>query len=254
MIIKRDIRRIFLSMDILIGFLLVLICTLFLSILISSGTKFGISILGNLTIFSNGKLVLINGANYTKGIGFIVAVLISLFIGKEYQYKTLGYILSKGISRRNVYFTKVVSSIFIGISIFLMYEVLSYGILSLAEKTGISFREFIILLAEGILMYSVLSSIICFISMSFKNYILSLLLSIIFIFLESNIVVGIGKIMSIINLDSIYSKIAKYSLYGMNEFISNGEVRFNIAIVIGSIILLLISSLMGIINFNRQEL
>ncbi len=125
MIIKRDLKRLFMSIDMLIGFLLVLMITLFLSFLISSGTKFGISIFGNLTIFSNGKLILINGANYTKGIGIIVAVLISLFIGKEYRYKTFGYILSKDISRRKIYFTKALSSIFIGTSIFLTYELIS---------------------------------------------------------------------------------------------------------------------------------
>ncbi len=254
MIIKRDLRRVFMSIDIYAGALVVLFFTLFLSVLISSGTKFGISIFGNLTIFTNGKLILLNGANYTKGIGIIVAILVSLFIAKEYRYKTFAYMLSKDISRRQIYISKLLSSIFIGVILFMTYEIIAYIILRFTDKAGMNSSEFGILLIQGILIYSVISSFICFISMSLKNYILSLILSIMFMFLESNIVMGIGKIMNIMNLDALFSILSKYSLYGMNEVVSSGEMSFSIEFIIASISLVGISTLFGIVIFNRKEI
>ncbi len=253
MLVKRDLRRIIVSIDIWMGALLVLLSALFLSFLISSGIKFGISVFGNLTIFSNGKLILINGANYTKGIGLILAVLVSLFVGKEYRYKTFGYVISKNINRRKMYFAKVLSSIIIGIFIFLTYEIIAYSILSFSGKSEMSLAEFSVLLLNGILLYSSISSVICLISMSIKNYVMSLILSIAFIFLESNFVLALGKIFKLIKLDFLFEKIVRYSLYGMNEIISSSP-SFSLDLIGGALLIILISTLIGFSVFKYKEI
>lgn len=152
--IKRDMRRLIKSQHIYFGLIIVIALSVFLSLIISNGIKFGISIFGDLTMFKNAQEIFNTGLNYTKGIGLVSAVLICLYIGKEYQNKTWQHLVSCNVDRVKIYTSKLISSITISVSLFLTYELISYIILKLTSMSTLSLLQFMILVLNGVIVYS----------------------------------------------------------------------------------------------------
>jgi len=61
-----------------------------LIMLMRQDIRLGISVFGNLTAFKGIDDIIRIGIAYQKGLGILVAVLISVFIGQEYQWQTGG--------------------------------------------------------------------------------------------------------------------------------------------------------------------
>ncbi len=252
MLIRRDFNRIIKSRYLQVGFLIVISTSLFMSLLVGSGIKFGISIFGNLTMFTTGRLLIHNGADYTKGLGLISCVLIAIFNGKEYQYKTFEQLIAKDISRSRIYFSKILSSIFISTAVFGSYQLVTYLILVLNAK-NMPVTDFSIIFIHGFLMYTALATIICLFSVAINNYILSLIVSIVFIVLESNIIALLSEICFYLKLDYIFYKLASISLSGINEITKTATSEISITLVFSSVCIILISSLLGILSFQNKE-
>ena len=84
--------------------------------------RLGISIFGNLTTFISSEDVINLGVTYQKGLGLIIAIVISVFIGQEYQWNTWQYkwLISK--TRIGMYLSKALLSAIISTVIFLLFE------------------------------------------------------------------------------------------------------------------------------------
>lgn len=253
MILARGFKRNIKSQYVKIPFLIVLIWSVFISILVSRNVRLGISIFGDLTVFTSGHNILYHGANYTKGLGSVIAIIISLSIGKEYQYKTWQHLTSNNIKRNKIYITKIITSIVLAISLFLVYEIISFCILRGSNLRDVSIIEYVKLIANGIILYATLASIISFISMVIKNYVLSLLASVMFIFLEEFVVKILRQIFLWVDSPGLAINITKLSLYGMNEIIQlqKGIIFGNL---LGMFLWIGLTILLGLFMFNQIEL
>lgn len=253
MLLVREYKRIKKSSYMIAAALIVLFSAIFMSLLISNDIRLGISIFGELTTFKNGDSILLNGANYSKGIGLIVAIIINLSIGKEHQYKTWQHLTSHNIRRNKIYFAKFVTSIFIAVGLFFVYELVSYGILTAFDFRVMSLMAFLKLILGGAIIYSMLAGFICFISMVTQNHISSLIISIAFVLFEAPLVRLLGNISEITGFSQIYSYIVKYSLYGINELVQI-QTNYFPTVFVGLFIWIVSTVLIGQTVFNKIEL
>lgn len=254
MAIKRDIRRLIKSQHIHLGFIIVIALSVFLSLVIGKGTKFGISVFGDLTIFKNAEAIFINGLNYTKGIGLISAVLICLYIGKEYQNKTWQHLVSCNVNRLKIYTGKLISSITISVGLFLSYEIISYTILKLSNANPMPTSDFITLILNGVIVYSLLASIVCLISMIIKNPVSALIVGMFFVLFEKTIVNLIGKMLLLLKLENVFYFFSKHTLHGINEFILSSNTTFSPKLLLISGLMIFATWIIGNTLFKRYEL
>ncbi len=70
-----------------------------------------------------------------------VTIMISMFVPNEFSFGTIKNIASKGVSRMNIYLTKVVMGIFISIAYVLFCAVVSFAVGSIMWGTGELTRE-----------------------------------------------------------------------------------------------------------------
>ena len=253
MLLVREYKRIKKSSYMIAAALIVLLVGIFMSLLISNDIRLGISIFGELTTFKNGDSILLNGANYSKGLGLIFAIIINLSIGKEHQYKTWQHLTSHNIKRNDIYFAKLITSMIIAIGLFWIYELVSYVIITISGFPVMSLVEFLKLIFGGAIVYAILASLICFISMIAKNHISSLITSIAFVLLESPFIRLVGNISEIVGFSKIYSYLVKYSLYGINELIQT-QIDYVPIIFISLCFWLILTVMVGKTIFNKIEL
>ena len=85
--------------------------------------RLGISIFGNLTTFILPEDVINLGVTYQKGLGIIIAIVLSVFIGQEYQWNTWQnkWLISK--TRIGMYLSKALLSAVLSAVIFLFFEI-----------------------------------------------------------------------------------------------------------------------------------
>lgn len=99
--------------------------SLLLMILNRQDIRLGISVFGNLTTFITANDIIKIGIEYQKGLGIVVAVLVSVFVGQEYLWNTWQHkwLISK--SRIGMYLSKAMLVSLTAIAIFLFYEVIA---------------------------------------------------------------------------------------------------------------------------------
>ncbi len=96
----------------------------FLVMIIRQNVRFGVSVFGDLIAFKEIADVIRIGAAYQKGLGIVAAVMISIFIGQEYQWKTWQHKWMVTQSRSSIYLSKVVLSSAFSVVLFLLLVVL----------------------------------------------------------------------------------------------------------------------------------
>jgi ABC-type transport system involved in multi-copper enzyme maturation permease subunit len=101
------------------------IIALLLVILVRQDINLGISVIGELTSFKTFEDVALIGIKYQKGLGILVAVLISVFIGQEYQWQTWQQKWVKIKSRSCIYLSKAMLSSAISVVIFLTFQIVA---------------------------------------------------------------------------------------------------------------------------------
>lgn len=253
MLFRRDVRRLIKSSYIVVGSLFAVAVFALLSLLISNEINIGISVFGNLTSFTDGESILRNAADYTKGMGLLLSVLISVFVGKEYQYRTWQHLFSHGFRRKNVYLEKLATSVLLAVSLYLCSGITIYAVFRITGSPMLTGEKFASLLLHGALLYSMLAAIICCISILVKNPIASLLLSISFVLFESAFVKTLGYVAKLCRAERLYAIFAKTTLYGMNEMIRSSE-SFVSSIVVSTVFWISLVTAVGILCFRRYEI
>lgn len=138
-----------------------------LMILIRQDIRIGISVFGDLTAFKNAHDIIRIGTEYHKGLGILIAILISVFIGQEYQWKTWQnkWITSK--SRIGIYLSKAMISTIASVLIFLIFEVIA--LISSNQIQDIITNGYITTVVCGVFIYAALGATICLLSMAIKS-------------------------------------------------------------------------------------
>ncbi|MGF7145574.1 ABC-type transport system involved in multi-copper enzyme maturation permease subunit [Anaerotaenia torta] len=217
--------------------------------------RVGISVFGNLTAFKGIEDIIRIGTEYQKGLGILIAILISVFIGQEYQWKTWQHKWIIGKSRTHIYLSKTILSSFISAAVFLLFELIA--LFSSGQISNILTSKYIAMIIGGSAVYASLGGIICLLSILIKNNTLSAIICLCYVlFSETS--------WSILrNLSSFSSGAVKivelsmrHSIYGMSTIISSTSfsVDMIISIVINSVVIMLISAVFGLIVFRKYEL
>ena len=226
-----------------------------LIILIHQDIRLGISVFGDLTAFKKIDDIVGIGVEYYKGLGILVAVLISVFIGQEYQWKTWQHKWVTTKSRTHIYLSKAMLSAAVSVTIFLLFEavVLFFSGQIREMMTG----EYMAMILCGVFIYAALGTVICLLSMLIKNSTASAIVCLCYVlFIETlvSVVKSIGSFSA--TAEKAVEWMIQHSLYGMSVLVSNVSVSTNhiIPILLNALVIMLLSTTVGLFLFRKYEL
>ena len=217
--------------------------------------RVGISVFGNLTAFKGIQDIIRIGTEYQKGLGILIAILISVWIGQEYQWKTWQHKWIIGKSRTHIYLSKALFSSAASAAVFLLFELIA--LFSSGQISNILTSEYVAMIICGLAVYAALGAVICLLSMLIKSNTTSAIVCLSYVLFSEALWSAIR------NLSSISSSIVKivelgiwHSIYGMSMIISSTSlsVAMTIRIVINSIVIMLIATISGLLVFRKYEL
>lgn len=217
--------------------------------------RIGISVFGNLTAFKGIEDIIRIGTEYQKGLGILVAILISVLIGQEYQWKTWQHKWIIGKSRIRIYLSKAILSSATSAAIFLLFELIA--LLSSGQIRNMLTSEYVAMIICGGTIYAALGAVICLLSMVIKNNITSTIVCLCYVLFTETLWSAIR------NLSHFSSSVVKivelgirHSIYGMSTIVSATSVSAGMAIsiIINSAAIMLISTVFGLIIFRKYEL
>jgi ABC-type transport system involved in multi-copper enzyme maturation permease subunit len=231
------------------------ILAFFLMMIMRQDIRVGISVFGNLTAFKRIEDIIRIGTEYQKGLGILVAILISVWIGQEYQWKTWQHkwIISK--SRASIYLSKAIVSSAISAAVFLLFELIA--LLSSGQISSILAGGYISTVICGVAVYAALGTVICLLSMLIRSNTTSIIISLCYVLFSETLW---SAIRNLSNFSSGVMKIVelgmRHSIYGMSTIISSTPVSaaMTISIVINSVVIMLIATVFGVIIFRKYEL
>ncbi|WP_165854705.1 ABC transporter permease [Faecalimonas umbilicata] len=217
--------------------------------------RLGISIFGNLTTFISSEDVINLGVTYQKGLGLIIAIVISVFIGQEYQWNTWQYkwLISK--TRIGMYLSKALLSAIISTVIFLLFELTA--LLFSGQFTYLLENGFTQKLICGAFIYAALGSVLCMISVLIKNSTASIIVSLGYVLCDEMIMSVMQNITRVFPAaKQIISIWSNHTIYGMSVSLCNSPASSNIIMstLVTSICISFLAILIGIWRFRKYEL
>ena len=228
---------------------------LFLTMLIGQDIRLGISVYGNLVAFRGFDDIVRIGLTYNNGLGIFVAVLLSVFIGQEYQWKTWQHKWLVGRSRVSIYLSKAVLSSVVSSLIFVIFQAV---VLLSSNQTGDYISVgYIGMVLCGIAIYAALGAVICMLSMLIKNSTTSVIVCLLYVLAIESLASLLGNLASISETSSlIVGWLIRHSIYGMVTVVSESVVTWSLAIsiFINSILIMLLSFAIVTLAFRRYEL
>lgn len=225
------------------------------NILLLQDIRLGISIFGNLTISKSVNDVVIIGLSYNKILGILVAIIVSVFIGQEYLWKTWKYKLITNRKRSNLYLSKAITSALISVSIFLIYELIV--LLFSGQLTKLMTVDFLGIILCGIFIYAALGSVICLISILIKNCIGAIIASLCYVIFTETVIGAIKAItIPTTAINRFISWLIGHTLYGLTSSVSTSAISVGIVIttIISCAIILFLTTFAGIFFFRKYEL
>lgn len=231
------------------------IIALLLMMLIRQDIHFGISVVGDLTAFKTSEDVVHIGAKYQKGLGILIAVLISVFIGQEYQWKTWQHKWVTNNSRYFIYLSKTALSSAVSVMIFLLFEIVA--LLCSGQIREMLTGEYVTMITCSIFIYAALGSVICLLSMLIKNSTASTLVCLGYVLFSETLVSLIKNLSGFSDIATRFTEWSvQHSIYGMSLIISGRSVSSNLIIpfLINSLVIMIISTSIGLFFFRKYEL
>ncbi len=231
----------------LIAFLLIM--------LMRQDIHMGISVFENLTVFKGIDDVIRMGITYQKGLGILVAVLVCVFIGQEYQWQTWQQKWLTIKNRIYIYVSKAALSSAVSAAIFLLFQVvvlISSGQIQEMLTPGYADR-----MIGGVFVYAALGSVICLLSMLVKNSTASVIVCL------GYVLFGETVLPLVRNLSGFSDTAARFvawgvqhSVYGMSQIVCEapGSIDLVIPIFINSLAVVLLSAAIGLFLFRKCEL
>jgi len=223
--------------------------------LIRQDIRIGISVFGDLTAFRGiGDIVSI-GIQYYNGLGLLIAVLLSVFIGQEYQWKTWQHKWIINKSRSGIYLSKAVFSVAGSVLVFLIYQITA--LVTSGQISNMLTEEYIAKIIGGIFVYAALGSVICLLAMLIKSNTASIIVCVCYVLFSET---AASLISGIENFSESIGRFLgfgiKHSIYGMSTIISSLDFTIgHIApILINASVIIVLSTTLGAIIFHRYEL
>ena len=254
-IIKSDLYRLkksklFYSFVVLTGLIPFL-----LMILNRQDIRLGISVFGKLTTFITANDVIKIGIEYQKGLGIIVALLVSVFISQEYLWNTWQHkwLISK--SRIGIYLSKTILASLTSTILFLLFETVAF--LFSGQIKELFTSEYIAIVVSGSFLYATLGAVTCLVAMLIKNSTMSAIVSLCYILFSENLAT------IVLNISSIFDTTAKlgvwcvqHSIYGISSIICSAPNATDILfpVMVNSLAIIGIAVFVGILIFHRYEL
>ncbi|MCL2054228.1 MAG: hypothetical protein FWG90_07315 [Oscillospiraceae bacterium] len=254
-ILKCDLFR-FIKSKLLYGVVTFTVLIAFsLAMLIGREIRIGISVFGNLTTFRDAGDIIRIGVQYQKGLGIFIAVLMSVFIGQEYQWKTWQHKWLATNSRTRIYISKVIFSSAGAAAIFMLYQMVA--LISSSQIRGVLTGAYTAIIISGVFIYAALGTVICLISMLIKNNTASMVTCLCYVLFSETLASIVSNISGLsVNIGRLAEFGIKHSVYGMSAIASSAEFSagHTIPIIINSIIIILLYTVVGAIVFRRYEL
>ncbi|WOO37966.1 ABC transporter permease [Anaerocolumna sp. AGMB13020] len=234
---------------------LVIVLSFLLTLIIHQDIRLGISVFGNLTAFQELEDIIRLGTEYQKGLGILVAILISIWIGQEYQWKTWQhkYIISK--TRTGIYLSKAIVSLSISASVYLLFVLIAF--LSSGQAKDLIASGYFVTIFCGISLYGSLGAVLCLLSMLIKNYTASTITCLCYVLFSETIWSAIRNLSGFSStLAGIVEAGMRHSIYGMSVTISSASFTADMSrsIVLNSVVIILIATLLGLTVFRKYEL
>jgi ABC-type transport system involved in multi-copper enzyme maturation permease subunit len=231
------------------------IIALFLMAIIRNDIHLGISIGNNLTVFKNVNDIVYMGVSYQKALGILVAIIISGFIGEEYHWKTWKHKWIASNSRMYIYLSKVLLSLGLSITIFLVYEIVA--ILCSGQIATMFTGKYLSVISCGIMIYGALGSVICLFSMLIKNSTISTVVCLCYVVLSETAISLLGAVGNLSKTGEIIGGwLIRKSIYGMTSAICSKPISTDIlvATLVNTTAIILLSTITGVYLFKKYEL
>lgn len=231
------------------------IIAFFLIMLMRQDIRLGISVFGNLTAFKGIDDIIRIGIAYQKGLGILVAVLISVFIGQEYQWQTWQQKWMASKSRISIYLSKAALSSVVSTAIFLLFQIVA--LLSSGQVPEILTPEYAGMIISGVFIYAALGSVICLLSMLVKSSTASIIVCLGYVMFSETLVSVIRNLSSFSDTAArLVEWGVQHSIYGMSSIVSGALVSADLAItiLINSLAIMLLSTAIGLSLFRKYEL
>ena len=226
-----------------------------LMILNRQDIRLGISIFGYLTTFISAEDVIALGIQYQKGLGIVVAVLISVFIGQEYQWNTWQHkwLISK--NRLGMYLSKAILSALASALTFLAFELCA--LLFSGQISTLLAGGYITTLFCGSVVYLALGAVLCFISMLIKSSTASVIVSLGYVLFSETVMTVLQNIGSISNsTEKIIAWFVQHSIYGMSSALAAASMTSEVisTTIISSVVIFTVTTITGMLLFRKYEL
>lgn len=226
-----------------------------LMILNRQDIRLGISIFGNLTTFISAEDVIALGVQYQKGLGIVIAIFVSFFIGQEYQWNTWQHkwLISK--NRFGMYLSKAILSATVSALTFLVFELCALffsGQISVLLASG-----YITTLLCGSVVYIALGAVLCFISMLIKSNTTSVIVTLGYILFSETIITVLQNIGSISSIkEKIIAWYIRHSIYGMSSALATASMPPEVisTTIISSFVIFAVTTITGTLLFRKYEL
>ncbi len=249
-IIKNDFYRLVCSKLFYIVLGVSMLISAFLSLVLRSDIRIGISIFGNLTTFKGVEDLVLIGTQYYKGLGFLIAIIISIFIGQDYLWKTLCNKWNITKSRTKMYLSKLLLSCVVSVIIYISFQTM---VLIFSAKGELFFYvQYLLVMASGILPYIALGSVFTLISTTMKNNIYAVITCLGYVLLSETFA---SLALNLASSAPIIETIIRHSVYGMSQSV-NITITISKAfyLLLNAVVVSAISSIIGLIIFKNQEI
>ncbi|MDR1060944.1 MAG: hypothetical protein LBL83_06995, partial [Clostridiales bacterium] len=250
-ILKGDLYRFGKSKLLYVFAALAALAAVSLMALIRQDMRLGVSVFGNLTAFRAPGDIVRTGVEYHKGLGIFAAILLSVFIGQEYQWKTWQHKLIAGKSRARAYLSKAAFSSAGSALIFLAYE--AAALLSAGQMRGALAKDCAAALVCGLFVYAALGTVICMLSMLIKNSAASTAACLCYVLLgeaAASAMRGAGSLSAAAG--RLVELGVRHSVYGMSATVSSAAFTAEGAagVAINALAIMLLSTALGLLAFR----
>lgn len=207
------------------------IIALLLIMLMRQDIRLGISVFGDLTAFKKIDGIIRIGIAYQKGLGILVAVLISVFIGQEYQWQTWQQKWLTSKNRIFIYLSKAALSSAVSAAIFLIFQIVA--LLSSGQIQEMLTPEYTGMMISGVFIYAALGSVICLLSMLVKSSTASIIVCLGYVLFSETLVSVIKNLSSFSDTAArLVEWSVRHSIYSMSSIVSGASVSIDLAITI----------------------
>lgn len=163
-----------------------------LSMLLWQDIRLGISVFGNLSIFKTIDDIVKIGVQYHKALGILVAALVSVFIGQEYEWKTWQHKWLIKKSRIRMYLSKAILSSLVSVGVFVIFEIVTF--LCSGQIQELLTSGYVAMMISSMFIYAALGSVICMLSMLIKNNTASTIVCLMYVIFSETLASAIRNI------------------------------------------------------------